>query len=440
MADSEPTTRERPGGIQVQVDEPASSRRRLTITVPPERMARQREREVRRLGRSLRLPGFRKGKVPSRVVEERFGEVVTERVVASISEAALAEAIESERLQPIGEPAFDEIRYQPGEPLTFEVELDVLPPIRLQRTGGFRIDRPEISVTEKEVDELLEQLREERGVWEPVDRAPREGDLVAVRIDRLDEESAAEESGADEVAERAEAEEAGRPYRFELGKGYAIPDVEEAILTLKPDGEDTFEVRFPEDFDDPEMAGATRRLRIRLQEVKERRLPEVDDQFATEVGEFESMAELRSALEEDLRRHKEEEATRTVRDRLLDSVIEANPFEVPSSLVERYLDRVIDAPPDADAERLREARRSLVPAAERQVKRQLVLDRIIEEEGLRATDQELEDRLREAAERRGEPVAALRRELAKEGRLEELRRQLSARKAFEWLEARSTVE
>lgn len=438
MADSEPTTRERPGGIQVQVDEPASSRRRLTITVPPERMARQREREVRRLGRSLRLPGFRKGKVPRRVVEERFGPAVTERVVASISEAALAEAIESERLQPVGEPTFDEIRYRPGEPLTFEVELEVLPAIRLQRTGGFRIQRPEVSVTEQEVDELLEQLREEQGVWEPVDRAPREGDLVSVRIERLDDEGA--EGEAEEGADAEKDEEAGRPYRFELGKGYAIPDVEEAILTLEPGGAGTFTVRFPEDFDDSEMAGATRRLRIELQEVKGRRLPEADDRFASEVGEFESLAELREALEEDLRRHKEEEATRTVRDRLLDSVVEANPFEVPSSLVERYLDRVIDTPPDADSERLREARRSLVPAAERQVKRQLVLDRIIEDEGLEATDQELEDRLREAAERRGEPLPALRRELAKEGRLGELRRQLSARKAFEWLEARSTLE
>lgn len=451
--------------LQVGMEEREGGKRRLTITVAPERVARERRRQLQRLAGSLKLPGFRKGKVPAQVVEDRFGPAVTERTLNAAVEWSLREAIRAEGLQPLGDPEVENLRYRPGEPLTFQVELEVLPGLRLQRTGGFRVKRPEVSVSEAEVDEVIERLREEQGVWEPAERAPEPGDLVSVRILNLDEEDPAggadgsDEDAGPEAAPAAEGagaatekagpavegagpagEPPGRPYRFELGEGYAIPQVEEAIRTLDPGASGEFEVRFPEDFDDPELAGSARRLRIALLEVKRRRLPEIDDRFASEVGDFDSLEALREAVREDLQAHKEEEAERTVRDRLLDSIIEANPFEVPPGLVERYLERMIEAPEDADPERVQAARRSLKPAAERQIKRQLVLDQLIEAEGLEATEAELEARIARAAETRGESPSALRGRLAREDRLADLRRQISVEKAFESLTSRSTVE
>lgn len=415
-------------GLEVAVEEREAWKRRLTITVAPERVARARERELRKVRDSVKLKGFRKGRVPPQVIEQRYGPLVDERTVNSLVSDAYRQALEGEALEPVGEPTFGQVRYEPGESLTFQVELEVMPDIRLQRVGGFRIRRPEFALEEGEVRDVIERLREERAVWEPVERGPEEGDRVSVRIARR-----GEEGEADETPE-------GRAYRFELGAGYAIPEVEEAIRSLEAGGSGEFEVTFPEDFDDPEMAGKTQTLRIELQEVKSRRLPALDDQFASEVGDFDSLGALEDAIREDLVRHKERESRDAVRDRIVDALIEANPFEVPRAMVDRYLERVIDAPEDADPEQLENARRSLRPAAERQIKRHLILEHLIEREGLEATDEELEDRVRETAERRGTEPRRLRQRLAREKGLETLRNQIAVEKVFGYLESLSEIE
>lgn len=421
------TTGTQAGGIEVAVEEREAWKRRLTITVAPERVARARQRERRRLGKNLRLKGFRKGKVPDRIVEERFGPAVDERTVRALLDETFRLALEEKDLQPVGDPSFGDVQYAPGESLTFQVEFEIMPEIRLERTGGFRLRRPPVEVSEAEVAEMLERLRNERAVRQPAERKPEEGDLVSVRIARLDETAEGEESEA-------------RPYRFELGEGYAIPGVEEAIANLAPGEAGEFEITFPEDFDDEEMAGATRRLRIELADVKEKRLPDLDDAFAADVGDFDSLAALRDAIRDDLRRHAEEEAEEVVRRSLVANILEANPFEVPPAMVERYLDRVIDASEDADPSQLEEARRQVRPVAERQIKHQLVLDTLIEREGLQATGDELDAKIAEIAGRGGVSPAEARKRLARRGGLEELRRRIAVEKAFDWLLPKSTVE
>lgn len=421
-------TETRTGGIEVAVEEREAWKRRLTITVAPERVARARRRELAKLGKNLKLKGFRKGKVPDRIVEERFGPAVEERTVRTLIDEAFRQALDQEELQPVGEPSFGDVQYDPGESLTFQVELEIMPEVRLERVGGFRIRRPTVEVSDQDVEEVLERLRNERAVWQPAERRPEEGDLVSVRITRLDE------------AEEEDGEPEARPYRFELGADYAIPAVEEAIQSLSPGEQGDFEVTFPPDFDDEGLAGATRRLRIELVDVKSKRLPALDDEFATDVGDFETLAGLRDAIRDDLRRHKEEEAEEAVRRSLVDNLVDANPFEVPPAMVERYLDRVIETPEEADPEQVQQARRSVRPAAERQIKHQLVLDTLIEREGLEPTDQEVEDRIARIAERRGVTPAEARRRLARQKGMDEVRRRIAVEKVFDWLLSQSTVE
>jgi trigger factor len=276
-------------------------------------------------------------------------------------------------------------------------------------------------VAEEEVDELLERLRGERAVLEPVERGPAVGDVVSVKIAETEEDES-------------------QPYRFELGAGMALPDVEEAILSMEPGGSGEFDVRYPDDFEDAELAGQERRLHIELSDVKGKRLTELSDEFASEVGDFDTLDALRDTIREDLEKHHEREADQAVQERLIDSLIEANPFEVPASLIANYLDRVINAPENAEEEQVQAARRSLEPAAERQIKRQLILDRLIEEHELVATDEDVEERLRSLAEDRGAAVADLKRQLAREKQLDVLRQQLAIEKAFALLEAESTVQ
>ena len=380
-------------------------------------VAATRRKEAARLRKTTRIKGFRKGKVPVRIVEERYGPLIDERTVDALVNRAYRDAVQRHDLSAVGEPVVSELDYAPGERLSFRIDVEVMPAIELARTGGFRIKRREVTVEETDVDEIIENLRKEHAVLQPVDRAPQEGDVVSVAI-----REEAEGDGAEE-----------KPYRFELGAGYAIPDVEEAILSLESGEEGTFTVSYPEDFASAALAGTTRSLRIRLDDVRASELPELTDAFASEMGDFETLEALREAVEKELRARGERQADEELGEQLVDAVIEANAFEVPPSLTSRYLDRVIDAPEGADPEQVEEARKSVAPAVERQIKRDLVLEWLIEDQGLDLSSEEFDERLAEMGKARGKSLVEVRRELAKEKQLDTLRRRLAIDKAFRFL-------
>lgn len=410
--------------FDIEIEEPDACRRRLRISVDGSHVARVRRSEAKKLAGKVRIQGFRKGKVPPHIVEERYGPAIDERTVNALVNEGFREAAREHSLETVGEPAVEDVRYEPGERLEFTVDVEVMPRIEIGRTGGFRIKRPEVSVSEDDVNELLEEMRAEHAVLEPVDRRPEAGDVVSVQI---------------RPASESDAPEKKTPYRFELEAGYALPDVERAIRELSPGEAGTFDVTYPDDFGDEELAGRTRSLHIELAEVKAKRLPELDDELAREIGDFDTLEELRAMVREDLRRHAEEEADKAVRNRLLDSLLEANDFEVPRALVSRYLDRVLDVPEDADPERVRKARESVAPTLERQIKRDLILERLIEMKEFEAGEEELEARLAQIGERNDLSADEVRKRLAREKRLDDVRREIVVRKAFDFLRGESTV-
>ena len=391
--------------------------RRLDVSVHPAQVAATRRREAAKLRKTTRIKGFRKGKVPVRIVEERYGPLIDERTVDALVNRAYRNAIERHDLSTIGEPVVSELDYRPGERLSFRIDVEVMPAIELARTGGFRVKRREVAVEDADIDEVIENIRKENAVLQPVDRAPRSGDVVAVAI--------REDGSGDGAAEK--------PYRFELGAGYAIPDVEAAILTLAPGEEGSFTVSYPEDFGAEELAGTTRSLQIRLDDVRASELPDLTDEFASEIGDFGTLADLREAVGKELLARGERQADEEVGEQLLDAVIEANAFEVPPSLTSRYLDQVIDAPEGTDPEQVDEARNSVAPQVERQIKRDLVLERLVEDQGLDLSSEEFDERLSELGKARGKSLVEIRRQLAKDKQLDSLRRRFAIDKAFRFL-------
>src|SRR5690606_38509071 len=206
--------------LRVAVAEPRSWARRLTITVPGERVQRERQEVARRLAKRIRIPGFRQGKVPTNVVERQFGAAIDQEALERVVSEAYREALEREQFQPITQGEVENIDYSPGSDLTFDVEFEIRPVIELERLGGFEIRRERPDVTEEEVDRVIERVREQQAVWHPVeDESPLVGDMVAVEITPLGE-------GAEEAKPRQ--------YQIVLGEGEAVPSVEEAIRTLKP--------------------------------------------------------------------------------------------------------------------------------------------------------------------------------------------------------------
>jgi len=409
--------------LDVAIEEIGGWKRRLTISVAPEKVARTRASERKKLTKSLRLKGFRKGHVPAEVVEKRFGDEVDQRAVQSLLGEAYGAAIREHGLTPLGDPHVGEVQYRSGESLTFQVELEVMPTITLARTSDFRIARPKVAVEDREVEELLAHLREEHATWEPLDGSPAEGHQVSIRV------SPANDSGSGPAEEP-------KPYRFILGDGSAIPGVEEAIRTLTPGEARSFDVTFPAE---GEREESIRHLWIELVGAGEKRLPDLDDDFAAEMGDFDSLDELRAALRRDLLAHHEREAEAAVDDHLLDAVAEANPLEIPDTMVNATLERMIPQS-EVRGEEMASLRESLVPMARKQVQRQLIIERLIERENLEATPEELDAKVTELAKRAGEDSGTFRRKLRKEGGLRSLAHQVAADKALAYLRSRSTVE
>lgn len=410
--------------LQISVEEPAAWSRKLVITVPAERVKAARAKVARDLAKRVRLPGFRKGKIPADRLEAAYGSDIDRQTQQRVIETAFREAIEARSLEPISEPRVAKVNYDRGSELTFEVGFDIRPEIKLPRLGGFRVRRPEVAVKAEEIDEQLEGLRRQQALWQRTERRPTAGDTVEVEITPLEGEEADE----------------SKPYRFTLGEGRAIPEVESAIMTLEPGGRDEFTVSFPEDIPDEDRRGRAQRLRIELKQVLEQELPELDDEFARSVGEFDDMDSLREAIEKDLRGYKEQEVEAQLDQQLIEQVIEANPFEVPDSMIERYVEALVGRPEGADPDLVSRAQEEARPTAEWGIKRTLIIQRVAEEQGFEASEDEVTQRIERIARQAGRPAAEVRARLKKSGELRDIARRIVEEKVFAYLREQSEIQ
>lgn len=420
---------DRAPGLEVTLTEGEGWARTLTVTVAEDRVSRTRAAETTRLSRTMKLKGFRKGKIPTAVVEQRFGGEIDGRVQQRILDEAYREALQEKEIDPAGPGRITDIKYEPGQPFVFQAEVEVMPTITLGRTGGFQVTRTVAAVTDEEVETVLDRIRGENATWAAIDRRPVDGDRVSVRISPLE-------------GEAEEPETVGTPYQLVLGTGKALDDVEAAIRTLTPGTVGVFSIDFPNDADQADQADPgviTRRLHIALEVCEEKQLPDLDDEFAGSVGDFDSVDALREAVRGDLGRHHEREAEDRVRGELMGALLEANPVSVPRALVDRYMQNTLQVPEDSNPDELAQMREAIGPHAERRIREQLLIEAVIEQEGFQPTPDEVETRVAELAEGAGRTAAELRRELARDGRLAELGQNLAVEKAFAYLKEQSGV-
>ena len=335
--------------LQISVEEGERWRRTMSVTVPSGMVSSERRRLTGELAARVKLPGFRKGHVPSSVVEKRFGDSLSRDALDKLIGAAYREALSQQELSPISEGEVGNVQYEPDRDLTFSISFDVRPEIELSRLGGFKVERPPIEGLDNRLEEVLGRLREERGTWQPVDGGrPEDGDLVGVEIQRI------EDGEAGEV----------QPYQLVLGQGDAIPDIEKAIKSLEVEGSGEFVVRFPDDFPNEERQGREEQLLVRLNSRQGLEVPELDADFAKSLGDFADVDDLTGKIREDLEKEAAEQAESVVRGKLLDAILDANPFTVPVSMVDRYVESVLGNPEGVSPEKLVEAREQISPQAE----------------------------------------------------------------------------
>lgn len=410
--------------LQISVEEGERWRRTMNVIVPSGVVNSERRRLTGELAARVKLPGFRKGHVPSSVVEKRFGQSLSREALDKLIGAAYREALSQQELNPISEGEVDNVQYEPDHDLTFSISFDVRPEIELSRLGGFKVERPAVNGLEDKLEQVLGRLREEKGTWHPLEEGkPEDGNLVEVEIQRMND---------GEVGE-------AQPYQLVLGQGDAIPNIEEAIKSLEIDGSGDFVVRFPDDFPNEERRGQEEHLHIRLDSRQHLVLPELDAEFAKSLGEFEGVEDLNEKIQADLEKEAEEQAESVVRGKLLDAILDANPFTVPVSMVDRYVESVLGNPEGVPPEKLTEAKEQLSPQAEHAVKRILAIDRLSEIQELGATEEELDDRIEEISEKSGDTPARIYASLQKGERLEALEREITERKVFDFLKEQSEI-
>ena len=397
----------------------------LAVTVPVEQVQEAEARATSAYQRRARLPGFRKGKAPAALVKRQFADDIRQQTLEDLIRESWKAALAQEALKPIADPHIHNLKWDAGTPVTFEFHVELKPEITLERIGKFHLKRTTPKVTEDQVLAQLNELREQKAPWTPVDAAekPKPKDLVQITIATRD---------GDQVKDP-------QPYQVVLGEGRAIPEVEERIMGMVAGETVDATVRFPQDFPEEAKRGQSRDVRITLHEIKRQQLPELDDAFAREVGDFDSLEALRKAVRADLEKEAERDADAQLRRDLIEQIVQANRVVAPRPLVERAL-AVYAQAYGIPEERWPDFAQEFRPVAEAQVRRDLILEWVVEHHGLRATEAELEQKLQEVAARRGTPVAEVRAALEKAKRLRDLERGLTEEKVFTFLLSQSTVE
>lgn len=409
--------------IQITQTEGTGAERHLHVAVPPEAVQAAEEKTTRRYASQARLPGFRPGKAPAAMVKKKFADAIRQDVLQEIVQEAYKTALERESLDVVAQPHIHDLKFEPGQPVTFVLHLEVRPDVKLERVEGFSVERATGEVTEEMVAQQLDQMRDQRATWSPVEDNPMSGDMVTVEL------AMADESGTIP---------AGQEFRLTLGTGQAIEPIEELVMEAKPGQTVERPVKWPDDFEVEAQRGQTRVVRMHVKEVKRKTAPVLDDALARELGDFDSVDALTAAVRKDLEASQQRDAEAEVRSKLLDQLIEANPFDVPPSWVHQLVQSYGNAYQIPEQELPRFAQ-EFRPLAERQVRRDLIVDAIARQQELRATEADVDARVSELAQQRNMDAGQVYAALQKAGRLNEIEHGITEERVFAWLLERNTI-
>jgi trigger factor len=444
-----PASPKRPAALETTVTDLGDSRVRLQVQVPPSELDDRVERKAHQLGRELKLPGFRRGKVPAPLVIQRIGrEAILEQAVRDTLSSWYSDAIETAGIVPVGDPQLDLGELPPqGQALEFSIEIGVLPKAELGDYRGLEVPRREPHVDEEQLAQEIDALRERLARLQTAERPAAAGDFVAVDyVGSLAAPAGEEEEGEAAAQPRwvPFAGGEGRDQLIELGGGNLIPGFEEGLLGASAGERRTVEVSFPEDYANRELAGRAASFEVTVKEVKLKELPAVDDDFAVDAG-FDDLEELRGDVARRLTELQEKQIEAEFRQAALDAVVAGARVATTPELVaararemwermlhslshrgisrEAYLQVVGREEADILAE--------MQPEAELALRREAVLTALVAAEGISASEEELLQALTPTAEREQVAPEKLLADVRSAGRLEEIREELAARKAID---------
>jgi trigger factor len=419
----------------------SATKREIEVEIPVADVNRQTESLIQKYQKVARIPGFRRGHVPASIIRQRFSEEIKTDMVEALIPRFFRQEAERLSLHPVSQPRVTDLHLHDGEPLRFKAAFEVLPEIKLEGYKQLRADKPEIALSEEDVEKALADVRERHATFNPVEgRALADGDFAQVSLDGHPKPGEAKPS---------EGKAEGQPVHMdevlvEIAGPTTMPEFTEHLRGANPGDERTFDVNYPEDTQDKRLAGKTFSYTVKVQAVKQKSLPELNDDFAKTLGEFQAVDDVRKAIREQMEAERKHEAEHAAKEKLVGELIQRNNFEVPESLIEQQIDIRIERGLRAlaaqgltseqmkkmDLNRLRVGQHD---QAVHDVKAALLLERVAEEENIQVSDDEFNRELEALARQSKQTLEAVRARLTQDGGLDRIRTRIRNEKTLDFL-------
>ncbi len=315
--------------LKVNLKEGQGWTRILEIEIPPEAVKEKFDSISEEYRHHAKIPGFRPGKAPMAMVKQRYASDIKSDVMEKLLPQAYEQALIQEKLVPLNVPNLSDISYKEGEPLKFKAEFEVRPKVELKKYTGFRIEKKKSDITESDVDEAMDDLRAKLGEYKPVQRPSENGDLVIVDlVNKHDKLGMLKEKKLENV-------------EIELGNKEILDEFQRGLMGVRVGEMKDISVKYPDDYYDTKLAGDQILYLVIVKEIKEKVLPELNDEFAARISKSKTLAELRQKMKVNLEKQAQEDATKQLRNDVIKRVIDANMFDAPISLLEEYLANVV---------------------------------------------------------------------------------------------------
>jgi trigger factor len=408
----------------------------VSVEVPADVVTKETESVVQNYQKLARLPGFRKGKVPVTVLRTRFADDIRGEVVERLVPRYFREAVQKEHLEPVSQPQVTDLELKDGEPMRFKATFEVLPPIQVTGYDELRAEKADTSVSEEDVATEMNNLRERRAVFTPVEGRPlADGDFADISFSGMPKDEGAKPIRVDDVM-------------VHIGGPDTVKEFSENLRGASTGEERNFDVTYAADFSDPRLAGKTVEYKVEVKSIKQKNLPELTDDFARSLGDFENLEALKQRIREGMEAEKKHQAEHEAKEKLIEELVRRNEFPVPESMVDHQIDlrlqrglRALAAQglsaeqmKKMDLPRLRAGQRD---AALKEVKASLILEKIAQAERIEVSDEEVGKEIDALAVQTKQSSDEIRSRLTRDGALDRIRNRIRNEKALDFLYRRS---
>ena len=408
------------------------TKREIQVEIPAEEVTRETDTLVQKYQKLARLPGFRRGHVPASIIRQRFSEDIKSEVVDALVPRYFRQATDKQGLIPVSQPRVSDLHIHDGEPLRFKASFEVMPEVKVEGYKELRVDKPAVSVTDEDVEQALKSLQEQHATFTAMEGCPlADGDFAQVSLDGQPKDGEGKPVHMDDIL-------------VEIGGKGTMPEFTENLRGASAGDQRTFDVVYPQDFSDQRLAGKTFTYAVKIGAIKLKSLPELNDEFAKELGDFADLNEVRKKIREGMEAERTHEAEHQAKDKLVAELVKRNDFELPEALVDRQIDLRLErglralAAQGMKAEDIKKMDLNRLRAGQREqalqeVKASLLLDKIAEEEKIEVSDAEIDREVEALAKQSKQTPEAIRARLTRDGALDRIRNRIRNDKTLDFL-------